>query len=273
MLAFDANRFSFLAYRWVVDTVNRVRVAVSASLVAGAPPAAIASVDRLTGRSTSVGSTTAASTFAVCCTVCSEDTYPVRVVGLWSQVEITRTLREGLAPGLRTGSRGGSGGSSSGLLTPVTLSPALSPQGLPTVVDSVKTVWPRNPFDPLPPGEGCVGGVLEYTLRDGASGAVVGLPPVTSSTAGLPMHFLVAIGKLVARPHESSPRLRTGHACERCGLGTQVSLVPLLTDESFMCSVVPAVIHSPQSPWLLPTSCPRVASGTSHPNNGAAAAC
>ena len=193
MLAFDANRFSFLAYRWVVDTVNRVRVAVSASLVAGAPPVAIASVDRLTGRSTSVGSTTAASTFAVCCTVCSENTYPVRVVGLWSQVEITRTLREGL----RIGSSSGSGDSSSGLLTPVTLSPALSPQGLPTVVDSVKTVWPRNPFDPLPPGEGSVGGVLEYTLRDGASGAVVGLPPVTSSTAGLPMHFLVAIGKLV----------------------------------------------------------------------------
>jgi hypothetical protein len=203
MLAFDANRFSFLAYRWVVDTVNRVRVAVSASLVAGAPPVAIASVDRLTGRSTSVGSTTAASTFAVCCTVCSENTYPVRVVGVWSQVEITRTLREGL----RIGSSSGSGDSSSGLLTPVTLSPALSPQGLPTVVDSVKTVWPRNPFDPLPPGEGSVGGVLEYTLRDGASGAVVGLPPVTSSTAGLPMHFLVAIGKLVARP------MSPAHAC------------------------------------------------------------
>ena len=268
MLAFDANRFSFLAYRWVVDTVNRVRVAVSASLVAGAPPAAIASVDRLTGRITSVGSTTA-STFAVCCIACSEDIYPVRVVGVCSQVEITRTLREGL----RIGSSSGSGDSSSGLLTPVTLSPALSPQGLPTVVDSVKTVWPRNPFDPLPPGEGSVGGVLEYTLRDGASGAVVGLPPVTSSTAGLPMHFLVAIGKLEARPHESSPRLHTGHACERCGLGTQVSLVTLVAYESFMCSVVPAVIHSPQSPWLLLPSCPRVASGTSRPSSGAAAAC
>ena len=175
--------------------------------------------------------------------------------------------------GLRIGSSSGSGDSSSGLLTPVTLSPALSPQGLPTVVDSVKTVWPRNPFDPLPPGEGSVGGVLEYTLRDGASGAVVSLPPVTPSTAGLPMHFLVAIGKLVARPHESSPRLHTGHACERCGLGTQVSLVTLVAYESFMCSVVPAVIHSPQSPWLQLPSCPRVASGTSHPNNGAAAAC
>jgi hypothetical protein len=142
-------------------------------------------------------------TFVGCCIACSEDTYPVRVVGVWSQVEITRTLREGL----RIGSSSGSGDSSSGLLTPVTLSPALSPQGLPTVVDSVKTVWPRNPFDPLPPGEGSVGGVLEYTLRDGASGAVVGLPPVTSSTAGLPMHFLVAIGKLVARP------MSPAHAC------------------------------------------------------------
>ena len=118
------------------------------------------------------------------------------VAGLRSQLEITRTLREGLRTSSSSGSSS-SGSSGSGLMTPVTLSPALASQGLPTVVDAVKTVWPRNPFDPLPPEEGSVGGVLEYTLRDGASGAVVGLPPVTSATAGLPMHFLVAIGKLV----------------------------------------------------------------------------
>jgi hypothetical protein len=101
------------------------------------------------------------------------------------QIEVTRSLREGL----RTSS-----GSGSGLLAPVTLSPALSFQGLPSVVDAVKTVWPRNPFDPLPPGEGGVGGVLEYTLRDGTTRTVVDLPQVTSSSADLPMHFLVAIG-------------------------------------------------------------------------------
>jgi hypothetical protein len=101
------------------------------------------------------------------------------------QVEVTRSLREGLRI---------SSGSSSGLLAQVTLSPALSSQGLPSVVDAMKTVWPRNPFDPLPLGEASVGGVLEYTLRDGTTRTVVDLPPVTSSTAGLPMHFLVAIG-------------------------------------------------------------------------------
>ncbi len=100
-------------------------------------------------------------------------------------MEVTRSLREGLRI---------SSGSSSRLLAQVTLSPALSSQGLPSVVDAMKTVWPRNPFDPLPLGETSVGGVLEYTLKDGATRTVVDLPPVTSSTAGLPMHFLVAIG-------------------------------------------------------------------------------
>ena len=44
--------------RWVMDTVDRVRGAVSASLVAGAPTVALASVDRLTGRSASVRTVT-----------------------------------------------------------------------------------------------------------------------------------------------------------------------------------------------------------------------
>jgi hypothetical protein len=105
-------------------------------------------------------------------------------------MEITRALREGLR------SNGSSGGGASGMLAPITLSPALSSRSLPSVVDSVKMVWPRNPFDPLPLGESGVGGVLEFTLRDGANGAVVGLPPVTSPAAGLPLHFLVAIGTL-----------------------------------------------------------------------------
>jgi hypothetical protein len=109
----------------------------------------------------------------------------VHDVPMMLQIEVTRSLREGLTT---------SSGSNRGLLAPVTLSPALSSQGLPSVVDAMKTVWPRNPFDPLPPGEASVGGVLEYTLRDGATRAVVDLPPVTSSTGGLPMHFLVAIG-------------------------------------------------------------------------------
>ena len=97
---------------------------------------------------------------------------------------------------MREGLRGNSSSGGGGLLAPITLSPALSSRSLPSVVDSVKMVWPRNPFDPLPPGESGVGGVLEYTLRDGANGAVVGLPPVTSPAAGLPLHFLVAIGTL-----------------------------------------------------------------------------
>ena len=156
---------------------------------------ALSSVDRLTGRTTSVrqGASWGSS---------SGDSLTSALYITWNtnvllramrrtlapvalQVEVTRSLREGL----RTSS-----GSGSGLLAQVTLSPALSSQGLPSVVDAVKTVWPRNPFDPLPPGEAGVGGVLEYTLRDGTTRTVVDLPQVTSSSADLPMHFLVAIG-------------------------------------------------------------------------------
>jgi hypothetical protein len=55
-------------------------------------------------------------------------------------------------------------------------------------------MWPRNPFDALPGGEAGVGGVLEYTLRSGASGAELALPGTGAPSGGPPMRFLVAMG-------------------------------------------------------------------------------
>ena len=77
----------------------------------------------------------------------------------------------------------------------VTLSPTLSTQRLPTVVDSVTTQWARSPFGELPQGGSWVSGVLEFSLREGGTGAEVPLPPLRV-TGGpvMPVHFRVGLG-------------------------------------------------------------------------------
>jgi hypothetical protein len=84
--------------------------------------------------------------------------------------------------------------SSGGLLSTVSLAPGLVTRGFPTVVDTIQTMWPRNPFDALPGGEAGVGGVLEYTLRSGDSGVELALPGTGTLGGGPPMRFLVAMG-------------------------------------------------------------------------------
>jgi hypothetical protein len=103
---------------------------------------------------------------------------------LFDQVEVRRSYRGAIVSGISAGS----------VLAPVSLAPSLVTRGLPPIVDVVHTVWSRNPFGALPAGEVGLGGVLEYTLRNAASGAEVPLPGTASSSDGPPMRFLVAIG-------------------------------------------------------------------------------
>jgi hypothetical protein len=111
-----------------------------------------------------------------------------------AQVEVARSLRDGLAITQQIGGR--STGNDD-----VTLSSSLPTVGLPVVVDTMKTVWPRNPFERLPGSELGLGGVLEFTMRDGASGSEVPLPVTPPSTGTalasvrmMPVHFLVPVG-------------------------------------------------------------------------------
>ncbi len=100
------------------------------------------------------------------------------------QVEVRRSYRGAIVSGISTGS----------VLSSVSLAPSLVTRGLPPILDVVHTVWSRNPFGALPAGEAGLGGVLEYTLRNAASGAEVPLPGTASPGDGPPMRFLVAIG-------------------------------------------------------------------------------
>lgn len=56
--------------------------------------------------------------------------------------------------------------------------------------------WARNPFSALAGNESMVGGVLEYTLRDGGTGAVVPLPSLAPDAAksAVPVHLQLTVG-------------------------------------------------------------------------------
>ncbi len=75
----------------------------------------------------------------------------------------------------------------------VALSPDMATQSLPRVVSTLKTIWPRNPFDPLPQDQVALGRVLEFTLRDGATGAEVPIPAPGPGDS-MPVRFLIALG-------------------------------------------------------------------------------
>ena len=121
---------------------------------------------------------------------------------------MARSLRDGLSTTQQTASARDRGTWSDD----VTLSSSLPTVGLPTVVDTMKTVWPRNPFEALPGSELGLGGVLEFTMRDGATGTEVSLPATSPPPAGvvpatapgqmMSVHFLVPVGT-VASTHTS----------------------------------------------------------------------
>jgi hypothetical protein len=92
-----------------------------------------------------------------------------------TQVEITRSLRSSLASTASTPTNA----------PPVEVSPNIARGALPPLVDGVTVQWTQNPFPALPDNATMVGGVLEYTLRDGDTGAVVPLPSLShSATSG-----------------------------------------------------------------------------------------
>ncbi len=95
------------------------------------------------------------------------------------QVEVARQLRDGLASSSASGE--------------VVLASDMPTASLPRVVDSMKTVWSRNPFDALPTLESPVGSVLEFSLRDGATGAEVAVP-TSRNGSSIPVRFMIPVG-------------------------------------------------------------------------------
>ncbi len=85
------------------------------------------------------------------------------------QVEVGRCARVDLVAvtnGAANGTTGAANLTASSTVAEVFLSPQLATESLPALIDTVKTLWPMNPYGPLPPKETRVGGVLEFSLRD-----------------------------------------------------------------------------------------------------------
>ncbi len=100
----------------------------------------------------------------------------------------------------------------------VVLSPDLPIHRLPRVVDAVRVQWSRNPFGALPPGESGLGGILEYTLREGGT-EVVPLPPTDLGGSAMPVHYRVALGRF-----STIDRWLIGVCVCVCGATTCVSM-------------------------------------------------
>ena len=69
------------------------------------------------------------------------------------------------------------------------LSPNVTIPASVRAVDTVRTVWSSNPFGDVPSTEAPTTGVLQYTLRDAATGADIPLTVANSSTLSSAMPF------------------------------------------------------------------------------------
>ena len=98
------------------------------------------------------------------------------------QVEVTRAVADAVSG---TSSRNAQ------------LSPSLPTDSLPPVVDTMRTVWPINPYGGLSKGEVPLGSVIEFSLLDAGNHSIgdLNLPdmPVTGSSS-MPVHFRVPLG-------------------------------------------------------------------------------
>jgi hypothetical protein len=77
------------------------------------------------------------------------------------------------------------------------LSPSLPTDGLPPVVDTIRIVWPINPYGSLSKGETPLGFVMDFFLLDAGNHSIgdLNLPdmPVAGSSS-MPVHFRVPLG-------------------------------------------------------------------------------
>ena len=98
------------------------------------------------------------------------------------QVEVTRAVADAV-----------SGASSRN----AQLSPSLPTDSLPPVVDTMRTVWPINPYGGLSKGEVPLGSVMEFSMLDAGNHSIgdLNLPdmPVAGSNS-MPVHFRVPLG-------------------------------------------------------------------------------
>jgi hypothetical protein len=97
------------------------------------------------------------------------------------QLEVSRSPRDGLSTSRSPSSD-------------VQLSSQLATAGLPSVVDSLRTLWPINPYDPLPVDSSASGAVMEFSLLDPSTRARVPLPNVTGASNSMPVHFRIPVG-------------------------------------------------------------------------------
>jgi hypothetical protein len=99
-----------------------------------------------------------------------------------AQVEVTRTVADAVSV---TGSNNAQ------------LSSSLPTDSLPPVVDTIRTVWPINPYGSLNKGEVPLGSVMEFSMLDAGNHSIgdLNLPdmPVAGSSS-MPVHFRVPLG-------------------------------------------------------------------------------
>jgi hypothetical protein len=203
---------------WVAVAVQRVGSAMAASLTPGSPPMVVSSLDRSTQRRLTVGCGVWGvwAGWGVGCGVwgvsgrsrrcfvrqCVHESVPlcIRTRARTLQVEVARSAAEsvGLA-----------------LTQDMQLSPYLDTQDLPSVVDTLRTVWPINPYGPMrtdasPQPEAAnapapMGSVVEISVLDAGNHtrgdlSLPGIVPVAagggSAAAGssMPVHFRIPLG-------------------------------------------------------------------------------
>ena len=167
---------------WVRGAVSRVGAAMTAGLVPGAAPVSVYAVDKSSQRTMAVrGSVERAhgltsSALLTSCCFCSPS------LSCWLvQLEVSRSPRDGMSTSRASSSD-------------VQLSSHLATAGLPSVVDSLRTLWPINPYDPLPADSSATGAVMEFSLLDPSTGTRVPLPNVTGASNSMPVHFRIPVG-------------------------------------------------------------------------------
>jgi hypothetical protein len=168
---------------WVRGAVSRVGAAMTAGLVPGAALVSVYAVDKSSQRTMAVrGSVerahglTSSTLLTSCCWFCSPS-----LPCLLFQLEVSRSPRDGLSTSRSPSSD-------------VQLSSHLATAGLPSVVDSLRTLWPINPYDPLPADSSATGAVMEFSLLDPSTGTRVPLPNVTGASNSMPVHFRIPVG-------------------------------------------------------------------------------